>query len=168
MLAKVGFIHHLEILDKNGDVIDDTGPIENVVPFGGIEFLISSPFGDAAPIPTFYCGLFTKNFVPDHSTSVANLQRDMGELINIEEASRPTWDRVYDNGGGYNNYDSPAIITPTQDVAVYGSFVISSDTKGGTNGLLISVARFQEVKRLTALNPARLKTSLTYTSREFI
>lgn len=167
-LSKIGFVHQLEVMDGHGNIVDDTGPILNKVPLEGLTFLMLSPFGDTAPINTFYCGLFTKNFIAGDLTTAAKLQIEMGEFVQFEEATRPSWDRSYNGAGSFDNFDSPAVFTPTQDANVYGSFIVSSATKGGVSGLLVSVAKFPSVKKLTAGNEAKLKTSLTYMSKEII
>lgn len=166
-LKLVGFVHELEILDSQGTVIERER-VCNRIPQDGLAFLIQTPFGDTPPIANFYCGLFTNNFVPTNGTTAADIPVNMGEFVQYTETSRPIWDRTFVPYGQYTNNDSPAVFTPTTDASVYGSFVVSSPTKGGSDGLLISVARFNTTKAITAGNEARLRTSLTYLPTDII
>ena len=168
MKQLVGFRHQLEIVDLAGNVIKRGPPVFNRIPSAALDWLIMSPFGESAPIPNIYCGLFTKNYIPSDATSADDLPIAMGEFTQFSEASRPVWSRVYDSAGTYTNEADPAVFTPTQDVAVYGSFLVSASEKGGNSGLVLSVARFSTVEQLRAGNAARLKTSLTYLPTDVI
>ena len=168
MKQLVGFRHQLEIVDLAGNVIKRGPPVFNRIPSAALDWLIMSPFGDAAPIPNIYCGLFTKNYIPSGSTSAADLPIAMGEFTQFAEPARPIWQREYNNAGTYSNDANPAVFTPTQDAVVYGSILIASADKGGNTGLVISVARFSSVEQLRTGHAARLKTSLTYLPTDVI
>lgn len=158
----IGFVHQLDIVDPRGRVIDSTPPVCNRIPQDGLAFLIQAPFGDTAPITNFYCGLFTNNFVPTDSTTSADIPVAMGEFTQYDESARPIWQRTFVPFNQYQNQASPAIFTPSQEATVYGSFLVSSATKGGNTGLLLSVARFSTAKELTQGNETRLRISLVY------
>lgn len=167
-LKPVGFIHELELVDKKSGRVISRERVANRVPQDGLAFLIQSPFGDTPAIPTFYCGLFTNNFVPTDGTTAADLPVNIGEFVQYSETVRPTWERTFVPSNQYTNEDDPAVFTPTADATVYGSFVVSSPIKGGTDGLLISVARFSTVKNVSTGIEARLRTSLTYLPNDTI
>lgn len=156
-----GFIHRLVILDKDGNVVDDEAT-HNLIPQVGIDFLIRSPFGDTAPISTFYCGLFSGNYIPSSSTTAADIPTNMQEFTNYSEGTRPVWTRAYDGVGTMDNIANRAQFTVTQDRTVYGAFLVSSSTKGGNNGLLLSVVRFASPKSLTIGQTAQLISGITY------
>lgn len=158
----VGFVHQLDILDANGQIIDRQPPICNRVPQDGIAFLIQSPFGDTAPIPNFYCGLFVNNYVPTDNTTAADIPSVMGEFTQYSETTRPVWERTFTPFNQYDNNLDSALFTPTQDSLVYGSFLVSSATKGSNSGLIISAARYTTAKQLTTGNEVRLRISLVY------
>lgn len=106
--------------------------------------------------------------MPSDGTSAADIPANMGEFTQYSESTRPIWTKTFIASGQYTNEDAPAVFTPTQDVNVYGSFIVSSPTKGGNSGLLISVARFSTTKALSIGNEARLRTSLTYLPTDII
>lgn len=156
-----GFIHRLVICDKDGTVVDEE-IVHNLIPQVGVDFLIRSPFGDTAPISTFYCGLFAGNYIPSSSTTAADIPTNMQEFTNYSETTRPVWNRAYDEVGTMDNIANRAQFTVTQDRTVYGAFLVSSSTKGGNNGLLLSVVRFASPKPLTTGQTAQLISGITY------
>lgn len=161
-LKILGFRYELEIVDLATGAVVDREVQYNRIPQAGIDFLIQAPFGDTPPVANFYCGLFTKNFVSSAGTTAADIPVNMGEFVNYSEATRPLWARTYDGAGTYDNFANKAVFTPTQDVTVYGSFIVSNQTKGANSGLLLSVVRFSTVKSLSAGQEARLVCGLTY------
>lgn len=163
----LGFVHDVQILDARGREIARER-IHNKIPQDALSFLIRTPFGDTPSIGSFYCGLYTNNFIPSDSTTAADIPINMGEFVQYEETTRPLWERTFVPYGQYTNETSPAVFTPTQDATVYGSFLVSSATKGGNTGLLLTVARFSSTKTLSVGNTARLRTSLTYIPTDVI
>lgn len=162
-----GFRHVLELYDKATGELVDREDVFNLIPNVGIDFLAQAPFGDAAPIPQFYCGLFTANYIPTSSVTSAQIPTSMAEFVAYPNATRPSWDRAYANHT-HDNAASKAIFLPSVDANVYGSFIVSSPTKGGNDGLLLSVARFSTVKALSAGLEAKLWCGLTYVASNTI
>lgn len=161
-LKVLGFRHELSIYDiATGELVEQEVKL-NRIPQAGIDFLIQTPFGDVAPIPNFYCGLFRNNFSPDTNTSSADIPSLMGELVDYSETTRPIWNRSYNGAGTLDNIANKAVFTPTADKTVYGSFIVSNPVKGGSTGLLLSVVRFATVKTLSIGQEAKLVCGLTY------
>lgn len=158
----LGFRHELEIIDlATGEVIDREVKY-NRIPQAGLDFLILAPFGDTPSIGSFYCGLFKNNFVADSNTTAADIPANMGEFLDYTEATRPLWNRAYNNAGTLDNFASKAVFTPEQDATIYGSFICSNQTKGSNSGLLLSVVRFATTKQLSTGQAASLVCGLTY------
>lgn len=161
-LKVLGFRHELEIIDlATGEVIEREVKF-NRIPQEGVDFLIRSPFGEVPAIQTFYCGLFTNNFVPVAGTTAADIPQVMGEFTGYSEAARPEWVRNYNGAGLQGNSANKAVFTPVVDASAYGSFIVSNPVKGAGTGLVLSVARFSTVKPLSAGLEARLVCGLTY------
>lgn len=161
-LKILGFRHVFEIYDKATGKLVDREVKYNLIPQAGIDFLIQTPFGDVAPIPTWYCGLFRNNFLPDANTSAADIPGAMAEFVEYSEATRPLWDRAYNGASTMDNSLSKAVFTPTAERTVYGSFIVSNPTKGANSGLLLSVVRFSTAKPLSIGLEARLSCGITY------
>lgn len=161
-LKVLGFRHELELVDLSSGVVIAHEVQLNRIPQAGIDFLIQAPFGGIAPIETLYCGLFRNNFVPNSSTSAADIPSLMGELLDYTETSRPTWTPNYNGAGTLDNLQSKAVFTATAERLVYGAFIASNPVKGSNSGLLLSVARFSTAKALSPGIEARLVCGLTY------
>lgn len=162
ILHVLGFKHELTIYDiATGEVVDHEVKY-NLIPQAGIDFLIQTPFGDVAPIPAFYCGLFRNNVLPTSGMTAADIPTTLGEFVNYAETSRPAWNRAYNLAGTQDNSASKAVFTPTAEANVYGSFMVANPTKGSNTGLLLSVVRFSTVKPLSVGLEAKLVCGLTY------
>lgn len=163
----IGFKHEVEIVDRFGRTVEKEAKF-NRIPQDALSFLIRAPFGDTPPIASFYCGLYTNNYVPTDSTSSADIPSVMGEFTAYSESARPIWDKTFIPFNQYTNNDDLAEYTPTSDGVVYGAFLSSSATKGSGTGLLLSAARFNTAKTLTVGNKARHRVSLVYLPTDVI
>lgn len=160
-LKILGFRHELQLFDRVTGELVHAETKYNRIPQAGLDFLAQAPFGDVAPIPAFYCGLFKNNFLATAGTTAADIPSVMGEFVDYAEATRPEWQRQYTDGT-YDNLGSKAIFTPTQDATVYGSFIVSNAVKGSNTGLLLSVVRFATAKQLSTQLEAKLVCGITY------
>lgn len=161
-LKVLGFRHELQIFDKaTGELLSSEVKF-NRIPQAGLDFLIQSPFGLIAPVSTFYCALYSNNFLADENTTAADLPGAMGEFTGYSEATRPLWVHTYNGAGTIDNSANKAVFTPTQDGVAYGSCIIANPTKGANSGLLLSVVRYSTVKPLSAGMEAKLLCGITY------
>lgn len=157
-----GFYHTLELYSRLTGELVHSETEHNRIPQEGLDFLIQAPFGLVASVPTFYCGLFRNNYVPVAGTSAADIPSVMGEIVDYAEGSRPAWVYAYNGAGTIDNVANKAVFTPTQERTAIGSFIVSSATKGGNTGLILSVARFATAKVLSPDVEAKLVCGLTY------
>lgn len=162
VLKILGFRHELEIYDKKTGIVISREVKLNRIPQAGIDFLIQAPFGDVAPIPSFYCGLFRNNELPTEGMTASDIPSVLGEFTEYSEATRPEWQRVYNDAGSYYNADAKAEFTATAERDICGSFIVSNPVKGSNSGLLLSVVRFSTVKKISPEHPGRLSVGLTY------
>lgn len=160
-LKILGFRHELQLFDRATGELVHSEVKHNRIPQAGLDFLAQAPFGDVAPITNFYCGLFKNNFLATAGTTAADIPSVMGEFLDYSEPNRPLWDRQY-NDGTYDNLGSKAVFTPTKEATVYGSFIVSNQTKGANTGLLLSVVRFSTAKQLSPELEAKLVCGITY------
>lgn len=161
-LKVLGFRHEFEQFDaRTGEVLHREVKF-NRIPQQGIDFLIQSPFGDVAAIPNFYCALFRENVLPTADMTAADLPSVLGEFTEYSEATRPSWDRLYNGAGTWSNAESRAIFTATVERDIYGSVIVSNPVKGSNTGLLLSIVRYATVKKISPEHPGRLFCGLTY------
>lgn len=156
--VEFGLTYHFE-LERDGVVVDAWDE-HNLVPTVGLNHIADAMFGDAAPIGTFYVGLFEGNYVPTEATVASEITGAMGEFTAYSESSRPIWNRVNANGV-ISNVASRAVFTATQNKRIYGGFLVSVSDKGTNTGLLLSVARFQSPKDIEAGMVLRVRGELS-------
>lgn len=161
-LRILGFKYELFIYNKATGKLVDYDVQYNRIPQAGIDYLIQAPFGDVAPISNWYCGMFRNNFLPVASTTSADIPSAMGEFVDYSEATRPLWVREYNGLGTMDNAGTRAVFTPTADRLLYGAFIASNPTKGGSTGLLLSVVRFSTAKQVYRGEEAKLVCGITY------
>lgn len=157
-----GFEHVLELYDKETGELLSVERKFNRIPQLGLDFLIKAPFGKTPAISSWYCGLFAANFTATASTVASDIPTNMNEFTSYAESARPAWTNAYDNSGTLSNAASKAVFTPNANATVYGSFIVSSSEKGGSGGLLLSVAKFDTAQNLTSGVEAKLSCGLTY------
>lgn len=161
------YLYQMEIVNPDGSVADSWVD-ENIIPQVGVTYFANAMFGDASPIGTFYFGLFQNNYVPTANTTAADLPSVAGEFLGYDETTRRTWNRVFDGVGAISNDASRAELTCNVDRRVYGAFLVSSSTKGGSSGTLISIARFQTPKDIVAGQLVRGRVILNLIPAEVI
>lgn len=162
-----GFEWTIEVSNEDGSIASSETHW-NLIPFDGLNFLIRSPFGDVAAIPTFYLGLFRGNYIPSGGTKASDIPTNMIEFVDYSEASRPTWEKVLTGVSTFDNNLNKAGFTVTADRTVYGAFLVSDSVKGGNNGLVLSCVRFASPKALSVGQTVKLYGGITFSSSNII
>jgi len=158
-----GLVYRVELVDKDGVVID-AEVVHNIMPQQSVDHIASMiRGGGATPISSWYIGVFESNYVPDASVTAADLQTNVGESQAYDEAARQPWANAYDGVGFIGNAGAPAEFTMNASKTIYGAFLVSNATKGGTSGILLSVARFSTPKTVEAGTTLRITAGLTLT-----
>lgn len=155
-----GFVYEGDILMPDGTVIAN-GRDLNLVPQVGINHLAALLRGTGTPISSWYIGVFEGNFVPTSATTAANLQINAQESQAYSESARPEWNETYDGVSVITNLNNRAEFSFTANKRLYGAFLISSATKGGDSGVLLSIARFGSPYDVPAGTTFRLAISTT-------
>ncbi|UYZ85329.1 hypothetical protein MTZ49_07220 [Entomomonas sp. E2T0] len=155
-----GFVWQSTVYDKQGNIVDQWEE-HNLIPNEGVAFLMRSPFGDAQPVSNFYCGIFKGNYLPTAASKATDIP-NIGEVTSYQEVSRPLWNKVFDGSNTFSNSSNPAIFTFTEEQTINGYFLVSSDIKGSSNGILLSIARLSTPK--TVSEELKVKTRLSYLS----
>ncbi len=156
-----GFRYGFELTDADGAVVESWEQC-NLIPQEGLDFLILAPFGDTPTIPAWYVGLFRNPYLPTSATRASDIPSGLGEFVNYSEATRPLWEREYDNVAKLANEGSRARFTFTQDQNIYGAFIVSSSAKGSGSGRLLSVVRFASPRPITNGLTLNVTSGLTY------
>tara|TARA_Y100001956_G_scaffold30282_1_gene29873 strand:- start:16 stop:525 length:510 start_codon:yes stop_codon:yes gene_type:complete len=157
-----GLVYKVETI-VNGIVVDVS--IEhNIMPQQAIDHVASLiRGGGATPISGWYLGIFEDNYVPDGAVTAADLQSIVGESTAYDETERLPWTNSYDGSGFIGNTGSPAEFTMNASKTIYGGFIVSNATKGGTSGIVLSLARFSTAKTVEPGSVLRVTAGLTLT-----
>lgn len=136
----------------------------NIMPQVGIDHIASLIRGaGATPISSWYLGLFESNYVPASDVTTADLQTTVGESLAYDETTRQLWDNSYDNLALIANAGAAAEFTMNASKLIYGAFIVSNATKGGTSGIILSIARFSTAKQVDPGTVLRITAGLTLT-----
>lgn len=157
-----GLVYRVETVVDG--IVVDVSYEHNIMPQQSIDHIAGMIRGSGAtPISSWYLGLFENNYVPDASVTAADLQLTVGESQAYSETARPDWINAYDGTGFIGNTGGPAEFTMNATKNIYGAFIVSNATKGGTAGILLSIARFATVKAVDAGTVLRVTAGLTLT-----
>jgi hypothetical protein len=142
-----GFSYQRRIIQPDGRVIQ-LPEAHNLVPLEGIQFVANLILGSGSMNANWYAFIFEGNYIPDNASSAADLPGVIGECTAYASTVRPTWGGQFDGSSLITN---PVDIqfAMNQDKVLYGAGIVSSSTKGGNGGFLLSIARFpspEEVK----------------------
>lgn len=159
-LVLSGFEYACEVVDASGRVVDRSVE-HNLIPQVGIDHIVGLIRGSGSPISSWYVGLFEGNYVPSAAVTAADLQTNVLESQTYDEAARPAWVHAYDGTGVIDNLANRAVFTFNAAKTIYGAFLISSSTKGGSTGLLFSIARFASPKTVEPGGEFRLTSGIT-------
>ena len=122
----------------------------NKVPLQGLKYFIDVGIKDATKQTAFYMALYSAATNPLDSWTAANFASNATEIVSPTEgysnATRPAWvpgaiaaeAAKVDNLGDLATYN----IVCTTSINISGAAILTSNTKGGTSGILISAARF--------------------------
>lgn len=169
-----GFYVH----DVNGqDVRMDANLLVNE----GLAHMLDVTFrgsGEETQVSPWYFALFSGNVTPQATWTAANFTSNTTEITSgtegYSESTRVAFVEVDATKSGTgttgtaytNNTASKAAFTiaTTTSVTVWGAGLLSSNTKGGTSGILMSVAKFSAARTLYNTDVLNLGYTVTLTS----
>lgn len=136
-----------------GGVYDDGALNANLITSEGLSEIIKVALdGTSAKRNNFYLALFANNYTPVAGLTAANFASTAGEITSGTEgysnATRPAWTGTLTSAGAMDNYAAQAaftIATATQ-VNIWGAALLSDSVKGSTSGVLISAAKYANLR----------------------
>lgn len=155
----IGFVYDTELW-RGGQLVSAKRAY-NLVPQVGVNHFAALLRGTGPLISSWHVGLFEGNYVPDEDTTSSDLQTGAVEFVGYNEAARPAWTHAYDGTSVIDNSASRATFTVTSAKTVYGGFLVSNSTKGGTSGVLLSIARFPSPDELRVDDEYRITAGIT-------
>jgi hypothetical protein len=144
--TKVGGVFEFELV-RDGKVIDKWQD-HNLVVNEGLNDLLQVYLGNGTQKATWYVGLFEGNYTPVATLTAATVASAATECVAYDEATRPEWVEAAAASQQITNTASKATFTINATKTVYGAFLVSDSTKGGTAGVLFAASRFSTARAL--------------------
>ena len=148
-------------LVRGGEVVDEFED-ENIVVNEGLNALLDIMFHNSLQVGTWYLGVFEGNYTPVAGVTAATIVGDSTESAAYDESARPAFNEAAASGQTISNTANRATFTFNATKTIYGAFLVSSPTKGGTSGTLFSAARFSSAK--SVVNEDQLLLAYTFSA----
>jgi len=135
---------------RDGKVID-TWDTKNIVVDEGLNYALDAAFSGGTTITSWYVGIFKNNYTPLSTDTAATFPgAGVANEANAEysEITRPAWTEAGVAAKSITNSAAPAVFTFTSAVSIYGAFLVSTNTKGGTTGTLGAASKFSAVRNM--------------------
>ncbi len=145
----IGGAFHVEHY-RDGVLIDEWDS-KNVVTDEGINHALNVIFNGASAVTTWYIGLFINNYTPVAGDTASGFPATAGEATTqYSEGARQTYVEATSTAKSITNSANKATFTAASatTVTVYGAFLSSVSTKGGTSGILMAASKFATAKPL--------------------
>lgn len=158
-LIVAGYFNYEHVRD--GKVIDSWQE-PNLVVDEGLNYTLDTAFSGGTASTNWYIGIFKNNYTP-LAANVAATFPGVGvaneATTEYSETTRPSWTEAGVTAKSITNSASPAVFTFVSDVSIYGAFLVSTNTKGGTTGVLAAASKFASVRSMLTTD----KLNVTYT-----
>lgn len=130
---------------RAGEVIDQF-EFDNLVANEGLNSLLGVYLHGDTQITAWYMGVFEGNYTPVSSDTAAVIASNSTESSAYTSSTRPSYTPASPSAQSITNSANRATFTFNATKNIYGAFIISSATIGGTAGTLFSAARFPAAK----------------------
>jgi hypothetical protein len=131
----------------------------NLVVNQGLNHILNVVFNAATQVTTWYVGLFEGNYTPVAGDTAATFPSNATESTAYGESTRPAFVEAASTAQSITNSANKAEFTMNATKTIYGAFLSSVSTKGGTTGTLAAAARFASSRSVVAADLLRV----TYT-----
>lgn len=159
---KVGGIFSGQLLRK-GEVIDEFED-HNLVVNEGLNHLLDVLFRGTTQNNPWYVGVFEGNYTPVATVTGATVASASTECTAYVSATRPEYNEGAAASQTITNSSNRASFVFNAVKTVYGAFIGSNSTKGGTSGILFCIARFASAKNVESGDELLLTYSFTAAS----
>lgn len=137
---KVGGVFKFELV-RAGKVID-AWEEDNLVVDEGLNDLLDVCLGGGTQKTTWYVGLFEGNYTPTAALTAATVAATSTESTAYDETTRVTWVEAAVASESITNSANKATFTINATKTMYGAFLVSSNVKSGTAGVLFAASKF--------------------------
>jgi len=142
----------------------------NLVTIQGLNYLLETALRGGPAQTQFYIALFGGAYTPQDDLTAADFAATAQEFVSpaegYTEATRPIWQPGASASGALDSSASMAgfTIASANMLTIRGAALLSDQTKGGTGGVLISVARFANDRQEADGNTLKVSYSVSIVS----
>ena len=135
--------------DSNGE---NPGSTANLLPTQALNYLLEAGLRNGAQHTQWYLAIFSGAYTPVAGLTAATFASAATEITSASEGytetTRRPWTSVAASGGIMDNVADRAAFTiaSANEVTIRGAALLSDPIKGGTNGVLLSIARFTNAR----------------------
>lgn len=145
------------------ETLIDEWTADNLVVNQGLDSLLTIMFVNGTQITSWFLGVFTGNYTPVASDTASTFPAAASENTAYTSATRPAFTGS-EASQNVTNSGSVATFTFNAAATIYGAFLVSNATKGGTGGVLFSAAQFTSPKSMAINDQLLLTYSFTASS----
>lgn len=146
--VRMGATYVAELFSKRTGEVLRREVAQNLVPIEGLNAMANILFAGAAAPTNLYIGLYGADYTPLPTVTAATLPGLAGEITGYEQASRVLFVPDAVVAGAVLNTTNKAEFSFAAPDQVYGAFMTTNSTKGGTTGTLFSAVKFPTVKNV--------------------
>lgn len=160
--AKGVYVHDVNGLDRREDT--------NLLTTEGLNHMLDVVLHGTTQVGTWYFGLFSGNVTVLATWTAANFTSNATEITSntegYSETNRQAFVEAAASAGSTNNTSNKAAFTiaTASSITVWGAGMLSSATKGGTTGTLLSASKFAAARTLYDTDVFNLGYTITLTS----
>ncbi len=135
--------------DSNGANPESTA---NLLPTQGLNYLLETSLRNGAQQTQWYLAIFSGAYTPVAGVTASTFTSAATEITSASEGytetTRRPWNSVVASGGVTDNVADRAAFTiaSANEITIRGAALLSDPVKGGTNGVLMSIARFTNAR----------------------
>lgn len=136
----------------NGGAWEKMG--DNLITTEGFAHILNVALGGKAKSAGYFLALFSGSATPQANWTASNFASVASEIVSMTEgytgATRPQWTPIDTVNGSIDNFASAAKLTiaTSSELNVTGAAILTTSTKGGTTGVLISASKYAAQRSL--------------------
>ena len=135
------FVYQFICRTPDGKIKWQTEPFRNIIPTEGLLYIRNAAFASGSQFGSWYIGLYSGAYTPQPTDTMATIASAATEITTAySESTRQLFVPDTASGGAFHNASSVAVFTFTTATTARGVILSSNSTKGGTTGVLASVA----------------------------
>lgn len=132
----------------NGGAWESEG--KNLIPTEGLAHILNVALGATAKPAGYYLALFSGAAAPAANWTASSFAAAASEITSMSEgytnATRPAWTPQPATGNSIDNFDAAVVanvtIATSSSLNVTGAALLTTNTRGGTGGALISASKY--------------------------